>query len=332
MNNKPFKKGISYFGVRNPKLAKYDFEIIAQAGFTHILQTYSEADLQYYPETMAELIDLSAQYGLKSYINPWGVGRVFGGEAYSELTGRNPEMAQKGPQDEHFVAACPNHPGFRAYMQKWIETVCQTQVETIFWDEPHFYFEKQNPEIWACTCATCQKLFREQYGFNMPRELSSEFLAFRENSLIDFLRWATDLVKTMGKRNSVCMLPPWFPAGLDNWELVAEIPSVDELSSDPYWEKHTPRSEIAPTYNHTAQKLVGLAEKFQKDAQIWIKNYHIVAGTEDFIDIATQTSINKGIRNIFAWSYMGSEYMSWLKSDNPSLVWQTQIQALKKLN
>ena len=105
MNNKPFKKGISYFGVRNPKLAKYDFEIIAQAGFTHILQTYSEADLQYYPETMAELIDLSAQYGLKSYINPWGVGRVFGGEAYSELTGRNPEMAQIGPQDEHFVAA-----------------------------------------------------------------------------------------------------------------------------------------------------------------------------------------------------------------------------------
>jgi hypothetical protein len=330
--NLNFKKGVSYFGVRNPRLARQDFDIIAAAGFTHILLTYSEADLQYYPETMDHLVALAAEHGLKSYLNPWGVGRVFGGEAYSELTGRNPGMAQKGPQGEHFIAACPNHPDFVAYMEKWVHTVCQTQVETIFWDEPHFYFEKANPQLWACTCETCQQLFKQEYGFTMPRQLSPEVLAFRENSLLRFLKQVTEWVKNHGKRNSVCMLPPWFPAGLENWDLVAAMPSVDEIASDPYWEKTTPRAEIASSYGNTAQRLVKLAHQYQKEAQMWIKNYHIVAGTEDYISIATEASIAQGIRNIFAWSYLGSEYMSWLKSDNPSLVWETQIEALKKLN
>jgi len=70
-----------------------------------------------------------------------------------------------------------------------------------------------------------------------------------------------------------------------------------------------------------------LAKKHSKDAQMWIKNYHIEAGTEHFIEEATEIAAAAGIKNIFAWSYLGSKYMDWLRSDNPELVWETQIKA-----
>lgn len=326
------KKGVAYFGVRNPRLAIQDLERIAQAGFTHVLHTWSEEDLQYYSETMAELIHMSRQLGLECYVNPWGVGRVFGGEAYTELTSRNPDMAQRGPNQEPLVAACPNHPDFRQYMVKWIQAVCATEVESIFWDEPHFYFEKGKPNLWACLCPTCQTLFKVRYGISMPNQLTAQVLEFREESLIDFLKFSTELVHSLDKRNSVCMLPPWFPAGLEDWDRIAALTSVDEIGSDPYWEKSTPLSEIGPMYSTTCQKLLASAKRHGKEPQIWIKNYHIIQGTEDSVTLATQASIESGIRNIFVWSYMGSEYMSWLKSDHPQKVWALQCKALESLS
>ena len=83
------KKGIAYFGVRNPERIIDDLNEIRRAGFNCILHTWSEEDEQYYPETMRRIIDLSADAGFTVYANPWGVGRVFGGEAYSELTARD---------------------------------------------------------------------------------------------------------------------------------------------------------------------------------------------------------------------------------------------------
>ena len=46
------------------------------------------------------------------------------------------------------------------------------------------------------------------------------------------------------------------------------------------------------------------------------------------VSAATWAAFNEGIRNIFAWSYKGSEYMSWLASDDPEKVWEIQCDAL----
>ena len=85
-------KGVSYFGVRSPKHAISDMQSIKAAGFNAVLHTWSEEDQQYYYDTMKEIVDRSAELGLTVYVNPWGVGRVFGGEAYSELTARNHDL------------------------------------------------------------------------------------------------------------------------------------------------------------------------------------------------------------------------------------------------
>ena len=223
-------KGVSYFGVRSPKHVLADMQDIKAAGFNAVLHTWSEEDQQYYYGTMKDIVDQSAELGLTVYVNPWGVGRVFGGEAYSELTARNHDLCQVALDGKPKVAACPNHPEFRAYMHKWIESVCATKVSTIFWDEPHFYFEKGGLSNWSCRCEKCQAKFRKQFGYNMPAELTADVLKFREDSLIDFLKEMTVDVHARGKRNCVCMLPPWFPAGLDDWGRVASLESVDEVA------------------------------------------------------------------------------------------------------
>ena len=181
-------KGVSYFGVRSPKHVLADMADIMAAGYNAVLHTWSEEDQQYYYGTMKDIVDASAGMGLKVYVNPWGVGRVFGGEAYSELTARNHDMCQVALDGKPKVAACPNHPEFRAYMHKWIETVCATKVSTIFWDEPHFYFEKGGLSNWSCRCEKCRAKFKARFGYEMPAELTDDVKKFREDSLIDFLK------------------------------------------------------------------------------------------------------------------------------------------------
>ena len=157
-------KGVSYFGVRTPKHALADMHDIKAVGFNAVLHTWSEEDQQYYYDTMREIVDRTAELGLTVYVNPWGVGRVFGGEAYSELTARNHDLCQVALDGKPKVAACPNHPEFRAYMHRWIESVCATKVSTIFWDEPHFYFEKGGLSNWSCRCEKCRGLFSARFG------------------------------------------------------------------------------------------------------------------------------------------------------------------------
>ena len=321
------KTGISYFGVRNPNFVRIDMQIIASLGYSHVLHTFSEADLFYYPDTMAQIIRESAQIGLKVYVNPWGVGRVFGGEAFSEIAARHPEAAQLNQDDQPVVAACPNSPIFREYMHKWIDTVCQMEIETVFWDEPHFYFEKDNPQLWACRCKNCRKKFRRLYDHAMPVSLSERVQEFRQRSLVDFLEEMTERVKKWGKRNSLCLLPPSFNDGINNWDDFAKLEHVDEIGTDPYWQKGESETDISRSYHAASQQVMCLAEKHNKEAQMWIKNYHIQANNEETVAAATWAAFNEGIRNIFAWSYKGSEYMSWLASDDPEKVWEVQCDA-----
>ena len=313
-------RGVSYFGVRNPRHALSDMDDIKKAGYNAVLHTWSEEDLQYYFDTMKEIVNGSAKRGLKVYVNPWGVGRVFGGEAYSELTARDHQMCQVGVDGLPKVAACPNHPRFRQYMHQWIATVCDSDVDTIFWDEPHFYFEKGGLEKWSCRCECCKKKFLEKYGYEMPEEMTPDVKEFREDSLIDFLEEMTLEVKNRGKRNCVCMLPPWFPAGLDDWEKIAALESVDEIASDPYWERGAAEEWVREKYAETAAKLRDSAKKFGKETQMWVKAYQIEHGREKDLAIAVEESRKAGVKNIFAWSYMGTETLSWLKSDDPPAV------------
>ena len=131
-----------------------------------------------------------------------------------------------------------------------------------------------------------------------------------------------------GKRNCVCMLPPWFPAGLDDWSRVARLEAVDEIASNPYWIRGASEEWVREKYRETANKLVEVAIRYGKSVQMWVKAYQIEADRENDLAIAVAESRNAGIDNIFAWSYRGTETLSWLKSDNPDEVARTYRKSL----
>lgn len=303
-------------------------EILSE-GFTHVLHTYSEEDLRYYRETMKEIIDMTVDLGLKVLVNPWGIGRVFGGEAYSELVSENPKLAQVGLDGKTRPAVCPNRREFVDFLCHWLDAVAETRAETVFWDEPHFYFTKGHLENWACLCPHCQKLFFEQFGFEMPKSLTREVVTFRENSLIQFLDKVTREARARNLKNAVCLLPPWFPAGLDDWGKVASLEAIDEVACDPYQERGDSKELVRKHYGDSAKKLAQVARKFKKKPQLWIKNYSIESGREDDVILAIEEALQEKIDNLFAWSFLGSEYLSMLRSDDPQKTWRTLCDAFK---
>lgn len=326
-----FKTGVAYFGVRNPEFVKVDLQIIASLGYSHILHTFSESDHEYYKDSMEDIIQKSSDYGLKVYVSPWGVGRVFGGEAYSEFASRNPEACQKDNSDTPLVASCPNSKVFRQYMVSWIETVCSMEIETVFWDEPHFFFNPEQPDKWSCSCETCQKKYRQRYLHSMPTSMTESIEEFRAESLYEFLEIMMSEVHRHGKRNALCLHPKDHFREKTNWSKLSELPHLDEISIDPSWEPGARTIEITQNFHKHIQILKTLCNKNGKEAQVWIKNYSIQKNNEDSVVAASYAAFNEGIRNIFCWSYLGSKYLSSLSSADPEKVWALQTETFEQL-
>ncbi|MBN2189957.1 MAG: hypothetical protein JW728_01945, partial [Candidatus Aureabacteria bacterium] len=80
-----------------------------------------------------------------------------------------------------------------------------------------------------------------------------------------------------------------------------------------------------------SRKINAIAEKHGKRAHIWIQNLRIKNGEERFITTACEAAFSCGIRDIAAWSYMGTEAMSQLACENPAKAWETLSAFYRKL-
>ncbi len=325
------KFGFSYFGVRRLAHVRVDLAQMRDEGATQVLHTWSEEDLSYYRDTMGEIIHASHQLGLRVYVNSWAVGRVFGGEANSELVAKNPGSCQILSTGESTPAICPNHPAFQDYMDNWIDAVCQAGADTVFWDEPHFFFRKLGDSAWSCRCNICRALFKDQFGEDLPVVSTPETTRFRQQRLLGLLdHWSTR-VASHHKRNNVCLLPDTFDAGLPDWESVASLPHLDELSSDPYWLDTDGEAKVRSDYTLYAKRLVELCQRHNLEPQMWMKLYRIKKGTEHFAPLAARLSKEAGIQNLMAWSWRASEWMSWLRSDDPEAAHQAMVSEFQSL-
>lgn len=333
--------GFSYFGVRNPEYAAVDFKRMKSHGATAVLLTFAEEDMEFYQKTMKELVELAHKENLLVYMNPWGLGGVFGGESYSRFVARNPGELQVDAQGQSVPAACFNSPRFRTFVKEWVDAVAFCGADTILWDEPHFYMSHWDNEgetaaapRETCYCRNCQQTFEEKYGYPMPQSRTENVLDFREYSLIDFLSEMSAFASEKGIESDVCMIPPSFELddGIRDPEKVAQIRSVDVLATDPYWEYDDPEDRVKERYRKDSKIIRDLAAKYGKQSEMWIKNFKVKAGTEHFVTLATEISAKSGVDRIFAWSYLGSAYMSALRSDNPYLVFDLQGEAFQGLN
>ena len=329
------KLGCSYFGNRNFDTVKKELYSLRNKGFNAILHTFTENDQKYYLEAMQKIVRFSKKIGFEVYVNPWGVGQVFGGEAFSLFTSLYPEANQRNDAGEILPTACFNNEIFQDFMKQWIKDAVSLDTDYIFWDEPHWFidrlFTKKFKSGKACFCESCNKKFHKEYNKNISLATDEELKKFREESLFDFLKEMTKYVKSFGKKNTICLLPyenNWDK--IDNWERYAELHSCDMIATDPYWICF--RQDLEPFVSRYSEKIYNLTQKYDVEGQLWVQGFRIPTGKEEEINKAFEIIKDSGIDNVFVWGYKACDSMSFLKSGDNKKVWSVILENIYRLS
>lgn len=305
-------------------------EDLAARGFTGVLHTFSENDFNWYRDQMARIVEVSHDVGLEVQVGPWGVGHTFGGEAESLFMTQHPELGQVFADGRRVGAGCPNQPPFREFVRQWGTAAVELGADRIFWDEPHLAhpvrFGQPN-EAWTCVCEACRSLFRDQFGEEMPNELTAQVRAFREHTLTGFVRDMVAHVANLGGRSTVCLLPAVDGLhAVDTWEPVATAPGLDTLATDPYWSFFG--QDATEFVGGLSRRVVELADSAGVGAQIWIQGFKLGPENAAEIHAAVHAARAAGVDDLWTWGYEACGHMSYLGTREPDVVWETLTEAL----
>jgi N-acetylmuramic acid 6-phosphate etherase len=319
--------GVSYFGVRITRHVRRDMADLATRGYTGVLHTYSENDLEYYRGTMREIVEASHAVGLTVQVSPWGLGRTFGGEAESRFVTFFPEECQVMDDGRRVAGACLNSARYRGYCKEWADVVLEAGVDSVFWDEPawmvpwHVGIEDQSR--WSCVCDNCA----ERFGGPVPRELTPDVQAFREASVVDFLREVLAHVAQRGGENTVCLLPSTEGAhGISDWNMVASLPGLTIFATDPYW-KHWDEA-AGPFVQRFAKLLRETCDSHGVQAQLWLPSFGLTAEEIPDLEAAIDGARAEGIDDLWTWGYEACGHMTRIATPDAPLVWEAVSAAL----
>jgi N-acetylmuramic acid 6-phosphate etherase len=314
------RAGVSYFGVRILRHVRRDLQDIAARGYTAVLHTFSENDLAYYRGTMADIVGASHGLGLEVQMCPWGLGRTFGGEAESRWVTMHPEACQVLDDGRPVATGCLNNPAYRAFCKDWADAALEAGTDYVFWDEPHWTVPEHvgihDPERWACCCDVCRELAG---GTPTP--------AFRETSLVDFLREMAGHVASRGGKNTICLLPLTEGAhGIGDWDAVAALPGLDVFATDPYWKNF---DEPAGTFvGRFATLLAETAARHGVQPQLWLPSFGLTRADIPDLEAAVASTRAAGIDDVWTWGYEACGHMTHLATPDSPLVWEAVTKAL----
>lgn len=328
------ERGTSYFGVRDPRHAERDLDRFRDRGLDAILHTFSERDRRYYKATMADLVAASHDRDQRVYVNPWGVGRVFGGEALSEFVGRTPDACQVLSTGERVPAACFNDPRFREFVREWTRDAVDIGADVVFWDEPHWFVpsvhEESVPESsWSCRCDACRRQFDAAHGQPLPDAETDRVVAFRERSLLSFLEEMMSLVRDLGAENAVCLLPgEGRDHGLADWERLAASDHLDVFATDPYWAAFD--EPMAAFVGEYTDRVGRIADEYGLESQIWIQGFGLPddRAAVDEVRRATRIAVDGGVDSVFMWGWDACRVISSIAADDAGAVWEAYLDAL----
>ena len=321
--------GVSYFGVRIARHVRRDMADLAARGYTGVLHTYSENDLEYYRGTMREIVEASHAVGLTVQVSPWGLGRTFGGEAESRFVTFFPEECQVLDDGRRIAGACLNSERYREFCKGWADAVLEDGVDDVFWDEPAWMVPRHvgidDPARWSCVCDRCA----ERFGGPLPRELTPEVQAFREASVVDFLREMLAHVAGRGGKNTVCLLPSTAGMhGISDWNMVASLPGLGTFATDPYW-KHWDEA-AGPFVQRFAKLLRETCDRHAVHAQLWLPSFGLTAEEIPDLEAAIDGARAEGIDDLWTWGYEACGHMTRLATPDASLVWEAVSAALTR--
>jgi len=321
------RAGCSYFGVRIPRHVRRDMSDLAERGYTGVLHTFSENDFAYYAGTMAEIVAISHAAGLTVQASPWGLGRTFGGEAESRWVAFHPEECQVLDDGRRVAAACLNSSAYRDFCKTWADWALDCGVDSIFWDEPAWvvpvHVGVDDEARWTCRCDRCA----ERFGGPVPAERTPEVQAFREASVVDFLREMLAHVAAQGGTNAVCLLPSTEGTqGLADWNEVAALPGLTTLVTDPYW-KHWDGSAES-FVRRFARLLRETADRHGVAAQLWVPSFGLTRDDLPELESAVAAAREEGVDDLWTWGYEACGHMTSLATPDARLLWDAVSSAL----
>lgn len=324
--------GVSYYGVSYVDNVRKDFEEIKAHNCTAVLLALTEFDLFFWKPQIPKIVDEAKRLGLKVYLNTWGIGKFFGGEAPS-LFLQECDMADRqytALTNTPLAAASPSSSAFREYVWKHIDYLSKTcDADGFFWDEPHYAMPiypvgYQSTTDWSCRSPLSMAAFKRKYGYEMPLTLSQQVRKFRHDEANDFLVECSRIAKLNNSALTVtqCSLPAEnnfyssYQRGFDDWNAIVERPDIDVFSTSIICDYSVPLE----AHRSIARKTTALAKSCGKIPQRWVMSY--LESPVDLEDIKRIVRIysEEGIESIFSWTYRAGQG-TFLSAPDPIKVW-----------
>lgn len=325
--------GVSYYGISYVEHARKDFQEMKDHNVTAVLLALTEFDIFFWKPNIPKIVDEAKKLGLRVYLNTWGIGKFFGGEPpslflqechvndrqWSALTG------------EPLAAASPSSPAFREYFWNIVYDLARTcNADGFFWDEPHYAMpvypiSYQSTTDFTCRSPITQNIFKEKYGYEMPKTLTKTVLKFRFDQANEILTEASKIVKSVNPNLSVtqCSLPAdnhfysSYARGFDEWEEIAFNKYYDVFSTSILVDGNDPMV----AHRNLAKKTVELAKKNNKPSQRWIQSFFRSPEDLNTIKDIVHIYADEGVDSIFSWTYRAGKG-TLLSAPEPDKVWK----------
>lgn len=323
---------ISYYGLGYVEQAERDFAEMRAKGCTTVILAVTEFDFDFWRPNLPRIVDKAHELGLRALIDPWGIGKYFGGEQVSLFLQNNIENRQvSAVTGEKLNAACFNTNSFRDYFQRFCLTIAaETNADGFFWDEPHYALPKSYASItggagddWACRCSVCMEKFRAYYGYEMPKIMNDDVKQFRWREALFILSDTSRKLKELKPQLEItcCVhatLNTYYVTelrGYDNWDMVAACPYFDVFSTTIIsWElPHRFFEDIT-------RRTVAAARKYGKKSERWLMNYYKCPEDLAQMDKVVELYDSLGVDRLAAWTYRGG-YGTVLEAPNALKMW-----------
>jgi hypothetical protein len=335
--NKKIQIGCSYFGNRHLEHFQNDIDSLKQSGFNTILLTYSENDFFFYSKTISKMVSIAKNNNFTVYIDPWGWGGLFGGEAFSKYVMEFDTLKQINQKGEKVPALCLNQEKTLNLLYNWIDSVGKMETDYVFWDEPHFYikdFKKDNSDF-GCFCNKCSYLYDKMFNekLDIKNFNKKKFYHFKTISILTFLNKLFLYVKKNNKKNALCLLPGTEneKGGLFDWNRIPDLKELDLIGTDPYWLRM--KKPVSYVFDY-AKKIENIAKQNNFKSEIWIQGYKLKKKDLPELKIVIQELLNDkkfNFDSMMFWSYKMGYPMSTLESQNYNYLWNEIIKILKSL-
>jgi hypothetical protein len=308
---------ISYYGLSYVEHAERDFIEMIEHGCTTVILAITEFDMDFWFPNISKIVNKAHELGLRVLLDPWGIGKYFGGEQVSLFLQNNIKNRQVSAlTGEVLNYACFNTNSFRDYFQRiCLKLARETNADGFFWDEPHYAFPKSYASItggtgedWTCRCPVCMEKFKDYYGYDMPRVMNDDVKQFRWREALFVLEDTSRKIKEIDPSYEItcCVhatLNTYYVTelrGYDNWDMIAASPYFDVFSTTIInWELPF------DFFRSITQRTVDIAKKYGKQSERWIMNYYKQPADFTMMDKVVDLYESLGVDRLAAWTYRG---------------------------